>query len=578
MAFREIIEGLDSEYPIGTSARFKSLDGYERMLKGTLYQHIAHAFDKEYDGNTYIPMRQRRPAVIFNIASIITNQVAGLMFGDEQAPTIRCWNRDGAEGENPYDRLENALEVIIDRLDLEACMMESVVEGSVGSCAIVLRSLPDKSAWWDVIPGKYCRPVYADNDPRTLIALSRIYNTTGQDLLDAGYDTVDGNEIDANRTFWMRVVLDKVAELCYLPLTPEKYQRLGQIDPTTKRKIEWVLDAERSFKHPFEVVPAVWVTNLIGKVGVDGPCTFASIVDLTVEIDYMLSQIGRGFRYSADPLLAISRGELAGQGFNGPIGENTMRDSGGKIAKTASNVIELETGAKAAMLEIAGTGLAAARDYVKMLREYAMEVLGGLKSDAEHEKGVQSGRALEMLYETLKLLVKRQRVAYGNRGLIPLLKLVMHAVKVGAIEVDDVNAADLDVKAPMRLIWPQMITPHGSDLMAEASALQLLAGGSMRNPVRLLATDTVTRLAANSTTLTDANAAVSERQLEDDEEAAQLEKAAAAGNAPEPDKPPRSAPARIANKRATVKADAAAVKAAAKAPAKDVKDKLDAGK
>ena len=563
MAFREILEGLDSEYPIGTSARFKALDGYERVLKGTLYQHIAHPFEKEYDGNTYIPMRQRRPAVIFNIASIITNQVAGLMFGDEQAPTIRCWNRDGAEGENPFDRLENALEVIIDRLDLEACMMESVVEGSVGSCAIVLRSLPDKSAWWDVVPGKYCRPVYADNDPRTLIALSRIYNTTGQDLIDAGYEDVDGAGIDANRTYWMRVVLDKVAELCYLPLTAEKYQRLGQMDPNTQRKIEWALDTERCFDHPFKVVPAIWITNLIGKSGVDGPCTYAAIVDLSVEIDYMLSQIGRGFRYSADPLLAISRGELAGQGYSGPIGENTMRDSGGKIAKTSSNVIELEQGAKADMLEIAGTGLSAARDYVKTLREYAMEVLGGLKSDAEHEKGVQSGRALEMLYETLKLLVKRQRVAYGNRGLIPLLKLIMHAVTVGAIEVEDVDAKDLNAKAPMRLIWPQMITPHGSDLLAEASALQLLAGGSMRNPVRLLATDTVTRLAANSTTLTDANAAVTERQSEDDEEAAELEKAGYSGGEPSPDKPPRSAPARLANKRVTVKAEAKAAKVVA---------------
>ena len=526
MPFRELREGLANSYPLGTSERFKLLDAYERVLNGTIYDHLQYPYSNETDGGTYIPMMQRRPAVIYALPSIVVGQCAALMFGDEQSPTIRCWSQ---EGDNPFEAVEKAIETIVDRCDLEACMLEAVETGAPGSVAIICRSVGDeRELYWEVQAGKFCRPVYDSANPLRLIGLVQIYPTKAKDLFEAGYtrdEIVDPGQkpedIRPEADYWVRIEFDRLWERRFIPMSASRYQQIGTHD-AHGRLVQWVPDEKRSVSHEFGVVPVVYIRQFTSK-GIDGICLFGKIVDICYEIDYQLSQRGRGLRYSADPLLAISRGELASQNITGPIGEDALRDSSGKVAKTAANILDLEAGAKAEVLEITGQGLQEMGEHIKQLREYALEVLGGMKSSSEHEKGVQSGKALDKLWEVLRLLVKRLRIPYGNRGLLPLIRLIMAGIARGAIVVPDVNPSDVDPKAPMRLIWPQMSVPQGAELLAEAEALVYLGGGTTREGYRVLDDDTVTRLAANRLGLTDPNAVVKAREAADAED----EKAAA---------------------------------------------------
>lgn len=523
MAFRELLEGLQASYPIGTSERYRRLDLLERFLEGRQYDHLEHPWQTERQGD-YIPMRKRRPAVVYRLPNIVVTQAASLMFGDEQAPTVRCWSE---EGDNPFEAIEKSIETIIDRMDLEACMLETAITGSVGSVAIILRATDELEPYWEVVSGKCCKPVYEFTNPNKLIGLVQIYPTKAQDLFDTGYTKEelaapdqDPDDVLPDHDYWMRIELDAREERRYIPLSAEEYQRLG-----TRRAdgsiVAWVLDKERSAPHHFGVVPAVFIRNLLKKRGLDGECTFEGVTDICIEMDYTISQCGRGIQYSADPLLAVARGELESQSIAGPIGEETQRDNAGGIAKTSSNVLYLENGAKAEMLEITGKGIETGREHVKLLREYAMETMGGMKSEAEHEKGVQSGKALEKLWEALRLLVKRLRIPYGNRGLLPLLRLIMTGIQNGAITVEDVGS--VDPKAPMRLIWPRMSIPHGADLQAEAAGLQLLAGQPEQGIPALLPRKNIVLLAANATGLTDGNAVLQEweKQAAEDEQKVQ---------------------------------------------------------
>jgi hypothetical protein len=62
-------------------------------------------------------------------------------------------------------------------------------------------------------------------------------------------------------------------------------------------------DDDRSMSHRLGFVPMVWIRNLPGGRGVDGACTFRAAIETGIEIDYQLSQAGRGLKYSSDPTL-----------------------------------------------------------------------------------------------------------------------------------------------------------------------------------------------------------------------------------------------------------------------------------
>lgn len=505
MAYREIVESLKGTYPEGTSDRFRKLDAFEKLLTNKLYDHLPHAFHEERAGGSHIAFSQRRPSETYNLAEIIVAQCAGLLFGDEAAPTVRCHD-DDSTGDNPDEATENAIEVLIDRLELDAYMHESVIEGSVGSVALILRSLgTDKRPYIEIVKGKYGMPVYSLDLPDVMSAFRQIYPCNGEDLIPHGYDVV------SDETYWMRIDLTVAQEVRFLPLTDSEYQRIGQVDPITHAVIEWVTDVTRTTAHSIGCVPVVWIRNL-GRTttGIDGPCTFGSIVNLIVSIDYGLSQTTRGFRFTAEPMLAISRGELAEQNIEGPLGDGTLKDTGGRPVRTGANLLDLENGASAAMLEITGKGLAGYKEFLEMMREWALEVVGGMKASAEHTKGVPSGRALEMLHQALILLVKRQRLAYGNRGLVPLLKLLLRGIANGAIVVDGVDQS-VNANVPLRLKWPSWMLPTGTDLLAHAQGLQQLAGVGPDGQTRPLLPETaLMRSAAAAIGLKDSQQAISE--------------------------------------------------------------------
>ena len=70
-----------------------------------------------------------------------------------------------------------------------------------------------------------------------------------------------------------------------------------------------LVDEARTVRHALGFVPIVWIRNLPGASSTgdpsDGACTFRAAVETSIEIDYQLSQAGRGLKYSSDPTLLI---------------------------------------------------------------------------------------------------------------------------------------------------------------------------------------------------------------------------------------------------------------------------------
>ncbi len=504
MAFADLAKLVARNAPKGTSARYARLDALERLLNGTLYDFLPFSFDQEDEGTRHILLRERRPSLVYQLARLIVDQTSSLTFGEAHFPSIRSW-----ESEDASDRsggFEREIERIVEACDLESAMMSAIYRGSIGSSAVIVRGIgPKRIPHIEVVSGKVARPIFNPKDPTSLGGMVQVYTVSGEVLQAEGYE-----KALADKTYWLRVEFDAKEERRFLPLTEQEFAEMQSADPDDKKAPRWKLG--EAVDHGFGCTPVVWMVNPPAIDRVDGAATFEPIANFCVEIDYSLSQTGRGLRYSADPTLVVSRGDMMSL-MGG--------ESEGPIVKSVARALELGEGGSAKLLEITGQGLDSAREYVKMLREWALEVVGGMKADAENSRGPQSGRALEVLSQPLIWLVERMRIAYGTRGLLPVLRIILRGIKSGSLVIAGVDAPDPD--ASMRLVWPSWWTPRGSDLAQQANALQTFAGGSVKNPVALLSRDTVARLAATTVGLDDPNRAV--RELVDSDETKPIDSA-----------------------------------------------------
>ncbi len=353
--FRSIAASIpaDSDYP----ARTRRLDLLTRVLDGRFYDGLPYSFGEEKtQAGEYIPIRERRPAIRYNLARIVVSDAVSLLFSEGHFPVVDC----------PDPATRDALTALVKDTRLNAVMIEAALAGSVGSVVLWLRVLKNR-LYVQTLPSLYLTPSFDPEAPDRLIRVREQYKVRGADLRARGYAIAD---IDVGTAFWFAREWDTQSETWFLPWPVRDQVSEPQIDP------------ERTVTHRLGFVPMVWVRNLPGGDEIDGACTFEAAIDSQIEIDYQLSQAGRGLKYSSDPTLLIKEPAMG---------------NGGSLVKGGGNAIVVDKDGDARMLEIGGTAAAAVLDYCRALRELALEAVGGNRANADKISAAQSGRAMELM-------------------------------------------------------------------------------------------------------------------------------------------------------------------------------------
>ena len=271
------------------SDRARRLDLYRRVLDGTLYDALPHEFHEERTaGGEYIPLRLRRPSVRYALARTVVEDSVALLFSEGHFPAF----------ESPDHTTRAALNALAREARLNQVMTEAAIRGSVGSVAIQLRILRGRPVL-DVLDTTWLNPVFDPAAPDTLLSVRERYKVPAATLLSLGYDLGDAAP---SSVWWFAREWDGTDETWFLP-QPQAATGPPQPDP------------DRSTTHGLGFVPIVWIRNLPGGPAPDGACTFRAAIETGIEIDYQLSQAGRGLKYSSDPTLLIK--EPAG--FDGEI-------------------------------------------------------------------------------------------------------------------------------------------------------------------------------------------------------------------------------------------------------------------
>lgn len=421
----------DPHYP----NRARTLDILKRVLDGRLYDALPYQFHEERSaGGEYVPLRNRRPSVRYALCRIVVEDSVSLLFSEGHFPTIDCVDRN----------VRAALADIVKEARLNLTMTEAAIHGSIGSVAILMRVLHGR-IFFEVLDTTYLTPEWDEKEPDTLLRVTEKYKVPGNSLPAKGYDVAD----DAGE-YWFCRRWDTDGESWFLPAPVS-----GSYD--------LVLDEARSVGHKLGYVPIVWIRNLPGPSStqdpMDGACTFRAAVETQIEIDYQLSQAGRGLKYSSDPTLLIK--------------EPATTDS--EIIKGAGNALVVSEKGDAKLLEIGGTASAAVIEYVRTLRELALESVHGNRANADRLTAAQSGRALELMNQGLIWLADNLRISYGEGALLSLARMVLRASQVYPLRVMGRDLPAMDPTIRLSLNWPRWYPITAEDRQKDAQTLSTLA-------------------------------------------------------------------------------------------------------
>ena len=410
--------------------RTRRLDILKRVLEGRLYDALPYEFHEERNAaGEYVPLRLRRPSVRYPLARIVVDDSVSLVFGDGHFPTL----------DSNDATVRAALADIAKEAGLNRVMLDAGLRGSVGSVAIQLRVLRGR-VFLQVLETTYLTPRWDPEAPDTLLSVTESYKVPARILAAQGYVLAD-----TAVAHWFMRRWDAETETWFEPWP------VGQ-------PAEPVVDEARSVRHGLGFVPLVWIRNLPGGDRVDGACTFRPAIETTIEIDYQLSQAGRGLKYSSDPTLLV-REPAALEG---------------ELIRGGGNALVVSEKGDAKLLEINGTAAAAVIDYVRTLRELALEGVHGNRASAERLSAAQSGRALELMNQGLVWLADNLRVSYGA-GLLELARMVIRASNRYVLRTHGERIPPLDPSARVGLKWPRWYPPTAEDRLRDAQTLRVLA-------------------------------------------------------------------------------------------------------
>jgi hypothetical protein len=435
---------LDADYP----ERTRVLTIYQRILDGTIYDVLPYEFHEERSlSGEYVPLRQRRPSVRYGLARLVVEDSVALLFSEGHFPSF----------ESSDATVRDALAAFVRDARLNAVMVEAGLRGSVGSVALLLRVLRGR-VFVDVLDALYLTPEWDRQAPDTLMRITERYKASGASLAAQGFPIADPSEI-----YWFQRVWDDEFERWYQPMP------VGSAGEAEE-------DSGRSIRHGLGFVPLVWIRNLPGGQGVDGACTFRSAIDTGIEIDYQLSQAGRGLKYSSDPTLLIRE----------PAGLD------GTMVRGAANALVVSEKGDAKLLEIGGTASQAVIEYVRVLRDLALESLHGNRADAQRLAAPASGRAMELMQQGLLWLADNLRVSYGQGALLSVARMVLRASHVFPLRIEGRSVPALNANAQVSLRWPDWYPDDALDGQRKAETLISLVGAaqmSRETALRILASD-----------------------------------------------------------------------------------------
>jgi len=337
-----------------------------------------------YDANNQVaPLKFRRPSAPYHLCKVIVDRFTSLLFSEKRHPELTV------EGD---ELSEDFVQAIAEAGRLwPTMMMARTFGGACGSVAVGFQFI-DGRPYFEVHDPRWVFPKFSDRTTLELEALEKRY-VFYQEMWDPE------EERYVQMPFWYRRVIDTEKDVIYKPCP------VGD-----GSEPDWSSLKDKEVIHNFGFCPAVWIQNIPVVGDIDGLSDCHGTYDMMEQIDSLYSQSQKGIIANCDPTLVISsEGEM---------------DS---VSTGSDNAIHVP-GGTVSYLELQGAGSRAAREQAKEYRSMVLEV-NQCFLEGDSTAAAMTATEVERRYSSMLAKADILREQYGERGVKPLMKKVVLAVK-----------------------------------------------------------------------------------------------------------------------------------------------------
>lgn len=406
------LELLDAYYE---SEQYDDLQDWEEALKS----------------EEYVPVRDRKPRVIYNVAKVLVDKVAAKLCGESVFPKFAIEDDDD---DTAFFR------TVIKGVKFRSRLMDPIRNTLKSGACFVRYYLVEGNVRIEYAQSKYCYPIFD--------ALGEL------ESIDIKYVYEDQNDRDSKngpKKKWYRLQLNKDMDIMYD--NPE-YRPGSQ--PTFKE----VARAE----HGLGWVQGEWFVTHEDKFNYDGYSLYGDILGFIDELNYSLSQSSQAIQYNQDPQLTINKMD---------------EDEIASLIKSSTKAWQMGREGEAKYLETDLSAVKEAGEQRDKFRSLMLDVVRVVIHDPEQIKGdAQSGEALKQLYAPLIELVDELRTTLEPKITNLLIKIAMtllHYNALGEETIIETPAGYIPTSVDFTVTWPTLFPPTLADINLMAQAANTLS-------------------------------------------------------------------------------------------------------
>ncbi len=396
----------------------------------------------KHDGDAPVPLRLRKPCIIYPLPKAASQQVVRFMFGDRKFPQLKVEpQKDDAYAQltltaEEAETLAHGLVDIIENGGFKSTIRALAVRGLSERTAVGILAIKKGRFAVDLAHAKDCYPVFQNDDPNDeLLSVTWCYQ------YDLVKETPEGPKKELT---WFRRDVDATSYLQYPPI---------KVEPN-KPDVDW--GTPTVTPHDYGFCPVLWIRNLSedGERGnIDGASLYEGLGDQFDALNFALSQRHRGINFFGTPQpyetgVEDGDGPEADGNKTGPIGYSKASDGrgaeiergGGRqsqgVSKTRARRMAPDriwsyegTQVTVGLIETTGKAFEVATLHVKDIRERALEAMSVVLAGMEQFTsggGEMNAKFLVLAFAPLLNLVAELRDAtWWPNGLQALLSMAL---------------------------------------------------------------------------------------------------------------------------------------------------------
>jgi hypothetical protein len=451
--------GIVRRTPGSDKLRRRDLDIFDAYYEGRQYDSLSPWDSSQGPDGTFIPVRQRKPRIILNLAKTLSSRLTAKLVGSRTFPEFKI--------EDDPDT-EELIRQVIRVSRLKGGIIEPI-RRMVNSGSVFVRFFMVNGQYKiQHYLSKYTFPVF---DPAgNLIAVTIQF--VWEDKQDIDPTTKQPKKK------WFRLDLNQQADISY-------------DTPPFEEGSEPQFQVVEQVEHQLGFVQGEWFKTAEMVNSPDGPSIIMDSLDSIDELNYNVSQSSTAVQYNQDPLLAI---------------KNMDEDEMDEILRTSFKAMNLGRDGEAAFVESSMNGVQTAMEFRDKVSQNMQEIVRVVMLDPEKIVGsAQSAKAMEVLHGPMVELVEEMRPTVEKSLINLVLKMTV------ALLIQAQRGAPTPVILPpgftpksvaITVLWPEIFPMTMQDLQQKVQV------ASVASSANLVSRETLTKWLAKDFGIEDLEAEI----------------------------------------------------------------------